>query len=266
MAGETILIVDSDVNGRMRTVNALRGMGLGVLTADDAISAVSVAVREQPAVVVLELSLPGGDGYQVMQRLQALPATAATPVVVCTDLDSAQHKGRALAAGAMHFVSKQAPADELAESLRFVLGPKPQSIAKATTAIPAGPRTVMLVDDDPDVRRTLTLLLKAQGYDVVAAEDAISAVSLAVTRRPEAVVLDVMLPGGQGFVVMERLRAVPSLSAVPVIIISGHDPRLLRQRAEDMGAVAFLEKPTDNQQLLDALRTALGEPLRSAAN
>jgi DNA-binding response OmpR family regulator len=109
------------------------------------------------------------------------------------------------------------------------------------------------------VRHALLLLFKVNGYDVLSAEDAISAMTLAVSHMPEVVILDVGLPGGEGFVVMDRLRAVPNLAATPVVVISGRDPAEMRRRAEEMGAVAFLEKPTDNRLLLQAVRTALGE-------
>jgi CheY-like chemotaxis protein len=255
VAGANVLIVDSDAAARLPAIQALRSLGLGAVTADDAVSAVSVALREHPVAILLELRLPGGDGFQVMHRLQTLPATAATPVVVCTSLDPAQHKERALAAGAVEFLAKPVSAEELAATLRFVLGPG----LTAGPAAPTGPRKVLVVDDDPDVRRALLMLFKAQGYDVLTAEDAISALALAVGRVPDVVVLDVGLPGGEGFVVMERLRGVPNLAATPVIVISGRDPVEIRRRAGEMGAVAFLEKPTDNRVLLQAVRRALGE-------
>jgi CheY-like chemotaxis protein len=251
---DRVLIVDNDPGERLPMIKALRGAGLGVLTADDAISAISVALREKPRVIVLDLKLPGGGGYQVIERLQTLPATAATAIVVCTAEDPARHRRAALAAGAVEFLRKPVDGDELLATLRFVLGPGLGSAGPE----PAGPATVLVVDDDPDVRRTLLLLFQAQGYNVVMAEDAISAVAIARARAPQVVVLDIGLPGGEGFTVMERLRAVPDLAATPVVVISGRDPEQMRRRAEQAGAVAFLQKPTDNRELLQAVRDALG--------
>jgi DNA-binding response OmpR family regulator len=257
IAAEKILIVDGDAAVRLPVIQALRSLGFGVVTADDAVSAVSVALRERPAAILLELRLPAGDGYQVMQRLQTLPATAGTPVIVCTGLDPGRHEERSLAAGAVEFLPKPVTKEALAATLRFVFGPGLGLPAEARH--PSGPRTILVVDDDPDVRRALLLLLKAQGYDVVTSEDAISAMTLAVARVPDVVILDVGLPGGEGFVVMERLRGVPNLAATPVIVISGREPTAIRKRAEEMGAVAFLRKPTDNRLLLEAVRAALGD-------
>lgn len=254
MAGQSILIVDSDADSRLPMIQTLRNAGLRVLTADDAVSAVSVALREAPGVIVLDLRLPGGGGYQVLERLQTLPRTAATPVIVCTAEDPAAHKEKALAAGAVEFLRKPIGGDELLSAVRFVLGPAGVAL---TGQHREGPPVVLVVDDDPAVRRTLLLLFKAQGYEVVAAEDAISAVSAARKRRPDVVVLDVGLPGGEGFVVMERLRAVPDLAATPVVVISGREPQTMRRRAEQAGAAAFLAKPVDNRTLLDAVRGAL---------
>jgi two-component system KDP operon response regulator KdpE len=157
----------------------------------------------------------------------------------------------------VEYLTKPVTPESLAATLHFVLGPGLGLPAEARAV--AGPHTVLVVDDDPDVRRALLLLFKAQGYDVVTAEDAISAMTLAVARTPDVIVLDIGLPGGEGFVVMERLRGVPNLAATPVIVISGREPTEIRRRAEDMGAVAFLQKPADNRLLVQAVRAALGQ-------
>lgn len=264
MAVKQVLIIDNDGPARLPMIQALRGLGLGVLTADDAVAAVSMALRQHPQLIVLDLHIPGGDGYQLMQRFQTLPATATTPVIVCTAADATVHKPRALAAGAVEFLSKPVDGKDLAAAVKFVFGPglttPDAQLTAAHAQSPSGPLKVLIVDDDDDVRRALMLLFKAQGYEVVAAEDAIAAVRMAVERTPDAVVLDVGLPGGEGFVVMERLQALPNVAATPVVVISGRDPRTVRDRALAMGAAAFLEKPTDNRQLLAAVRAAMGEP------
>jgi DNA-binding response OmpR family regulator len=102
------------------------------------------------------------------------------------------------------------------------------------------------------------MLFRSRGCRVSAAEDAISAVRCAVSDPPDIVVLDIGLPGGEGFLVMQRFRALPALAAVPVIVVTGRPPQELRHRAQQLGAAAFLQKPVDNRALLDAAGLALG--------
>ena len=117
---------------------------------------------------------------------------------------------------------------------------------------------ILIVEDDVDVRRGLNIRLRANGYDTAFAQDAISAISEARKSKPDLIVLDIGLPGGDGFVVMERFRDIASLACIPIVVLSARDPIANRQKAIDAGAVAFFQKPADNEQLLSTIVKALG--------
>jgi DNA-binding response OmpR family regulator len=118
---------------------------------------------------------------------------------------------------------------------------------------------ILIIDDDQHLLVGLTARLKANGYSVVWAADAISAISVALSEAPDLVILDLGLPAGDGFVVLERMRSLASLVATPVIVLSAADPGGNEKRARDAGAVAFFQKPPDNHEFLAAIRKALGE-------
>ena len=120
-------------------------------------------------------------------------------------------------------------------------------------------KKILIVDDDHHLALGLTARLKANGYDVVCATDAISAITMARREAPDLVILDIGLPAGNGFVVLERMRDLPDLVATPVIVLSARDPTDNRKRALDAGALAFFQKPPDNHEFLTAVRQALGE-------
>ncbi len=115
----------------------------------------------------------------------------------------------------------------------------------------------MIVDDDTDIRRGLNVQLQANGYEVLFAADAISAMSVAVKERPDLIILDLGLPAGDGYVVMERLQNYPALACIPVIVLSGRDATNNRQRALDAGAYAFFQKPAEISRLLKSIRAAV---------
>lgn len=117
-------------------------------------------------------------------------------------------------------------------------------------------KKILVVDDDEDLRRGLGIRLKANGYSVVFAYDAISATSMARKEEPDLVILDIGLPGGDGFIVMERLASIAQTS-IPVIVLTGQDPLAIKERAVSAGAKAFFLKPPDNDELLAAIRKAL---------
>src|ERR1700689_4420223 len=120
-------------------------------------------------------------------------------------------------------------------------------------------RKILIVDDNPDIRLGMHVRLKANQYDTFFAADAFSGVAEARKHQPDLIILDLGLPGGDGFLVMERLKANIYLAVIPVIVVSARDPGANRERALKAGAKAFLQKPVDNGELLAVIRQCLGE-------
>lgn len=125
-------------------------------------------------------------------------------------------------------------------------------------------KKILIVDDDEHLVLGLATKLKANGYAVVSAMDGVAAVAVARNEVPDLILLDLGLPAGDGFLVLERLRAMTDLVATPVIVLSARDPANNKQRALQAGAVAFFQKPPDNREFLAAIRHALGEKVALA--
>src|ERR1700733_13340927 len=124
-------------------------------------------------------------------------------------------------------------------------------------------KSVLLVDDDNTVLLGTGVRLKAMGYVVYTAKDAVNAVSAVRKNEPDVVVLDISLPAGDGFLFAERLQnivgsaATPIIFTTPIISITASDSPELRERAKQLGAVGFLKKPFDATALADAIESAL---------
>ena len=117
---------------------------------------------------------------------------------------------------------------------------------------------ILVVDDDPDLVRAMRLRLRAGNYEVATATDGYSAIASAQKDRPSLIILDLGLPVGDGFVVLERLQNSDALAGIPVIVLSARDPQTNEERALKAGAVAFFQKPADNDELMNAIRASLG--------
>jgi DNA-binding response OmpR family regulator len=120
-----------------------------------------------------------------------------------------------------------------------------------------GQKKILVVDDDPDVRLGLQLRLNANYYDVICAADGVASIAEARKHMPDLVILDLGLPAGDGFSVLERLKANEKLSSIPVIVLSGRDRFGNRDRAIKAGARTFLQKPMANDKLLAVIRLVL---------
>jgi len=116
---------------------------------------------------------------------------------------------------------------------------------------------ILIIEDDADLRRGLNVRLRASEYETAFASDAIMALSIAKKEEPDLILLDLGLPGGGGFVVLERMKSMASLACTPVIVVSASDPKTNEKRALDAGAEAFFQKPVDNERLMEAIQRAL---------
>lgn len=120
-------------------------------------------------------------------------------------------------------------------------------------------RKVLIIEDDADVRLGYHVFLKAHHYDTFFAADALSSVSEARKHQPDVIILDLGLPAGDGFVVLDRLQANPYLAVIPVIVVSARDIHANKERALRAGAKAYLQKPWNDEELLSLIGELAGE-------
>lgn len=120
-------------------------------------------------------------------------------------------------------------------------------------------KKILLVDDDADLLKGLNLRLKANEYDTIFARDGYQATKMVLTEKPDLIILDIGLPMGDGFIVMDRIKEFIQASMTPVIILTGRDPKANKPRALKAGAVAFFQKPVNNNELLACIAQALEE-------
>jgi DNA-binding response OmpR family regulator len=126
-------------------------------------------------------------------------------------------------------------------------------------------KKILVIEDDADVRLGYNVLLKANHYDTFFAADAMGAIVEARKCMPDVIVLDLGLPAGDGFVVLERLRANMQLQMVPVIVVSGRDLPVNKERVLLLGAKAFIQKPWNDNELLALIGKLSGQPDLSVA-
>ena len=126
---------------------------------------------------------------------------------------------------------------------------------------PAGPsaKTILVADDEASMRKVIERRLQAWGYGVVIAVDGLEAVRLAKERRPDLILLDVMMPGLNGLDVCRQLKGEGSTAPIPVIIVTAKESRTIRDEVTEAGANGFIQKPYEFDELLRTIRGALGQ-------
>jgi two-component system alkaline phosphatase synthesis response regulator PhoP len=120
-------------------------------------------------------------------------------------------------------------------------------------------KKILIVDDERDIVKALMIRLKGAGYDVVTAFDGAQGVFMAHKETPDIILLDIRMPAGNGFSVVERLKHSTPTCTIPVIILTGSPEKNAEERAIELGARFYIKKPYDPEELLDAIKRALEE-------
>ncbi|HID61833.1 MAG TPA: response regulator [Anaerolineae bacterium] len=119
--------------------------------------------------------------------------------------------------------------------------------------------TVLIIEDDPNVCKFITVNLSQRGYRTLTATNGEDGLAQARAEQPDLILLDLKLPGADGWATLETLRADPDLLGIPVVIITASAVKEEERRARQLGAMSYLVKPISVQQLVTTVRAALGE-------
>lgn len=242
--------------------------GFSVLLAHDGHDVVEQLILNPPDVVLLDLMIPGLDGVGVLKFLRSRERLRNLPVVVISN--SSHFSGvvqEALQAGATHFISKaeSSPTSMIEEVFKAMMPPeRPEgSLTQAGISVdeppplpPVRPKTgpprteVLLADDDKVIHSVLTYFLELGGFNVRSAYDGKQALEMAISHAPDLLILDGMMPGMDGLQVLERWAIHPTLSTVPVLMLTGDADEGKRATAMEHGAVAYLVKPFSPEELV----------------
>ena len=225
----TVVVVEDDRRSFDLLRVYLEEAGARVVSARDGEEGLDTVRRLSPAGVVLDILLPGIDGWEVLAQLKADPGTAAIPVIVVSMLDE---RGRGFALGATEYLVKPVGKDQLLAALY------------RAAAMPERPHTVVAIDDDPLAIELVRASLEPEGWTVLGAATGQEGLALIRERKPSAVLLDLLMPGMDGFEVVEALRADPDTKSVPVVILTSKS--MTQQDKERLqGRITYVARKTE---------------------
>jgi CheY-like chemotaxis protein/signal transduction histidine kinase/HAMP domain-containing protein len=237
-----VLAIDDDpvVAAILRSVLAPAGFRLK--TAALGREGIDIARSEQPALIIVDLLLPDISGFEVVDALGADPRTAKVPVIALTAAN--------LSAGDRTRLEKRV--SSLAQKGDFTRDAVLLAVQRAIGATPAGRGTgpTMLVVDDHDLNRELIrTLLERKGYRVLLAGTGEAGIEIARRERPSLILLDLAMPGKDGFATARELKADGALAATPLVAVTAMAMRGDEERAKQAGFDAYVTKPVDPRVL-----------------
>ncbi|MCW6512449.1 response regulator [Lichenifustis flavocetrariae] len=203
--GELVLVIDDEASQRDLMTRFLQRQGFTVRTASEGRTGLELAKSMLPHIVLLDVMMPGMDGWSVLRALKADPATSAIPVIMVSFVAD---PGLSVTLGAADAVPK--PVDWT--KLKSVLDQYREAGGD-----------VLVVDDDGDVRQRLRTVLEKNGWTVQEAGNGAEALERVAQAPPHLILLDLTMPVMDGFAFLHRLREIPAHADIPVIVLSARD-------------------------------------------
>ncbi len=244
--GPRVVLVLDDEQGVINLYKRyLTTRGYEVIGTTDPDKVDSLIAQFHPSLILLDVIIPDHeiDGWQVLERLKADPATRNIPAVICTVVDDPE-RGKAM--GASEYLVKPFSEEELVKAVRR---------AEQGAAPPAKkePSVVLALDDEQGVINLYKRYLTGAGYEVVGTTDPTSLDALVAEVHPSVILLDVVIPDydTDGWHILKQLKADPATRDIPVVVCTIVDDP---ERGKEMGAAAYLVKPFLEDDLVKAVQ------------
>jgi adenylate cyclase len=237
-----VLVVDDDPTVREIVRRYLEREGFDVATASSGREGLHLARELNPTAITLDISMPDLEGWTVLAALKGDPELSNIPVVLLTIHDE---KRRGFALGATEYLVKPVDRDQLIRVLRQISGGS------------IGGR-ILVVDDDEVGRRGIKLALEHVGWRVAEAENGRVALEQLVDMRPDAVLLDLMMPTMDGFEFLDEIRRRDDWRDIPIIVVTARD-LTTSDRARLEGRIESVIQKTERDELLSQVRTVLAQ-------
>ena len=248
---QSILIVDDSLTVRMDLADAFEAAGFKTVPRSTIAQAREALRDEGIGLVVLDVILPDGDGVDLLKELRSMPERSATPVIMLSGEAEVKDRIRGLKTGADEYIGK--PYDT-----KYVIA-KARELLRAGAAAP-GKATVLVVDDSPTFRQVLREALEGAGYAVFAAASGDEGLAMIADLRPNAIVVDGVMPDMDGATLIRRVRLDAAFRATPCLLLTASDDGGAQLRALDAGADAFVRKEEDMEIILARLAAVMRHP------
>jgi two-component system, NtrC family, sensor kinase len=246
---ETILIIDDSVTFREELKEALERASYRVLVASTGEIGLRLAADERPAAAVVDGVLPGIDGATVIRRIRLDSALRRLPCLLLTASEDLNAEIRALDAGADAFVRKGEDIAVILARLNAVLrsaGGQPRDKDAASLQ---GPKKILAVDDSETYLQELAGALGGDGYEVVLARSGEEALELLAVQPVDCILLDLLMPGISGQETCGRVKSVPALRDIPIIMLTALGDQDAMIRGLGAGAEDYIAKSSDFEVL-----------------
>lgn len=263
----TILIVEDNPLTLRVLIAHLKKLGLQTSVARSGEEALRQAGLVKPDLILLDIMLPGIDGFETCRRIKGSVTTTDIPVIFITALTDTTEKVKAFEAGGVDYITKPVDFREVAARIEtrltiqrlqrrlkargVVISSQPQAVPDEQKA------TILVVEDNPMTLQLLVKYLSGLNFKAIGVASGEEALQYVETNLPDLFVLDVMLPGIDGFEICRRLKQIPATQEIPVIFMTALSEMADKVKAFEAGAVDYITKPHQYAEVAARINTHL---------
>ncbi len=266
-----ILVVEDSLVTRKVITRTLIANGYETFEAKNAFEALSGIEEKKPNMILLDIILPGKDGYEILEEIRQKPMFEKTPVIMLTSRDGLFDKLKGKVSSADEYLTKPFQPDELLTVVRKhfsiargdILSDNTATIDQESVTEEEIPATnelnakILIVEDSLVTRKVIARTLIARGYEVFEAKNSFEALAGIEQKKPDLILLDIILPGKDGFEILEEIKQKPMFEETPVVMLTSRDGLFDKLKGKVSGANEYLTKPFQPDELLTVVRKYL---------
>jgi len=255
--GPKILTVDDSRTIRMIVTRAFRSFACEILEASDGVEGMTVAQRERPDIILLDLTMPVMDGVEMLTRLKANPELRSIPVVMLTAESGRENVLRIARLGVRDYVIKPFKEEVIVERVGRMVDLKAKNEAPTRAKRFDDPLQVLVVDDQPAIIEQIQACLAGTPWKASGAGQMGQAVDSCSLTLPDIILISLALPENSGFMLFQMLRANAHTKAVPILALSVKTAADEQARAKEIGFTGLVTKPVESADLQHRITRAL---------
>ena len=250
--GPRVLVIEDDPKAADLLRIYLTEAGYSVDIAKDGVEGLAKVKQCPPDAVILDVLLPRVDGWAFLTQVKADPTTRAIPVIMVSIIDQ---KGKGFALGAADYLVKPIQRGELLKTLETF---------SLTTKVHTAPVKILVIDDDPKAVELMVTALEPEGFHVLKAFNGEAGVAIAEAEQPDLIMLDLLMPGMNGFEVLDCLAQSPVTRRLPIIMVTvkeltAEEQQRIHGKITQVAQKATLSQKEVAAMVKDALRRTLEE-------
>ncbi|PKM97743.1 MAG: hypothetical protein CVU79_06640 [Elusimicrobia bacterium HGW-Elusimicrobia-3] len=255
---QTVVVADDDTEFSDLVQMFLEANNYRPVVVNNPLAVIDVLRSEEPDALLLDIMMPGKDGFAIMDEMQESADTAKIPIIVLSALRLDNYQERGILTGLPEIVSRDIPADLLVKLIEEQTSQEPAPAPEGFPAqlSPSKPR-VLMADDQTELLYLMKEMVEYSGFDVITATDGVEAMKAVFETHPDIIVLDYNMPRKNGLEVAQDLKNNPLFAHIPIMIVTAFGEKHAKLKGLSMGIDDYLIKPVDADELVARIRMIL---------